>query len=77
MNGGFGSRVIVTGDITQIDLAYGKPSGLKHVTKVLKDIAGIEFVYLSYKDVVRHRLVMEIIKAYDKYEASKKDNTPE
>ncbi|MDI6617421.1 MAG: PhoH family protein [Clostridiales bacterium] len=64
---GFGSRVVVTGDITQIDLGKDKTSGLKHVIKVLKNINGIDFVYLTYKDVVRHRLVMEIIKAYERY----------
>ena len=68
---GYGSRIVVTGDITQIDLGDGKISGLKHVTKVLKDIDGIEFSYLSDKDVVRHKLVMEIVKAYDKYENEK------
>lgn len=65
---GYGSRIVVTGDITQIDLGQGKVSGLKQVTKILKDIEGIEFVYFSHKDVVRHRLVMEIIKAYDKFD---------
>lgn len=64
---GYGSRVVVTGDITQIDLGKDKTSGLKQVCKILKDIEGIDFVTLSYKDVVRHRLVMEIIKAYEKY----------
>ena len=64
---GYGSRVVVTGDITQIDLGKDKTSGLKQVCKILKDIEGIDFVALSYKDVVRHRLVMEIIKAYEKY----------
>lgn len=65
---GFGSRVVVTGDITQIDLSKDKQSGLVHVTKVLKNIEGIEFSYLSHKDVVRHKLVMEIIKAYERNE---------
>lgn len=64
---GFGSRVVVTGDITQIDLGRDKSSGLKQVTKILKGIEGIEFIYLSDKDVVRHKLVMEIIRAYDRY----------
>jgi phosphate starvation-inducible PhoH-like protein len=65
---GFGSKIVVTGDITQIDLGIGKVSGLKQVTKILNGIDGIEFIYFSHKDVVRHKLVMEIIKAYDKFD---------
>lgn len=65
---GFGSRIVVTGDITQIDLGTGKTSGLTQAIKVLKNVEGIEFVYLTHKDVVRHKLVMEIIKAYDRYD---------
>ena len=61
---GDGSRVVVTGDLTQIDLPDGKKSGLKHATSILKNIEGIETVYLTAKDVVRHALVMEIIRAY-------------
>lgn len=64
---GFGSRVVVTGDITQIDLGKDKVSGLKQVSKILIGIEGIDIVYLSDRDVVRHRLVMEIIRAYEKY----------
>lgn len=64
---GFGSRVVVTGDITQIDLGKDKVSGLKHVSRVLKNIDGIDFIYLTDRDVVRHRLVMEIIRAYEKH----------
>lgn len=67
---GFGSRVVVTGDITQIDLGKDRVSGLQQVTKILKGVEGIDFIYLSDKDVVRHRLVMEIIKAYQKYSES-------
>ncbi|MGQ9746873.1 MAG: PhoH family protein [Candidatus Caldatribacteriaceae bacterium] len=65
---GFGSKVVVTGDITQVDLPMGKRSGLIIIQEVLKDIPGIEFVYLSEKDVVRHHLVQEIILAYEKFE---------
>lgn len=65
---GFGSRIVVTGDITQIDLGIGRISGLSQSIKVLKDVDGIDFIYLSHRDVVRHRLVMEIIKAYDKFD---------
>ncbi len=68
---GFGSKVVVTGDITQIDLPGDKKSGLKEVTKILKDINGLEFIYLTEKDVVRHELVQKIIKAYEKYDGHK------
>lgn len=70
---GFGSRVAVTGDITQIDLAKGKQSGLKTVMKILKDVDGIEFVHLTSADIVRHPLVQRIINAYEKYESDKED----
>lgn len=62
---GFGSRVVVTGDITQIDLPRGQRSGLKEAERVLKDIPEIEFVYFTKKDVVRHRLVQLIVEAYE------------
>lgn len=68
---GFGSKAIITGDITQIDLAKGKESGLKTISKVLKDIDGIDFIYLSKNDIVRHPLVQRIIEAYDRYENTK------
>lgn len=70
---GYGSRVIVTGDLTQIDLGSEKNSGLYQVTRILNNIEGIDFVYLTHKDVIRHKLVMEIIKAYDKYEKEKEN----
>lgn len=70
---GYGSRVIVTGDLTQIDLGSAKNSGLHQVTNILNDIDGIDFVYLTHKDVIRHRLVMEIIKAYDRYDNEKEN----
>ena len=66
---GFDSRVVVTGDITQIDLPKGKKSGLIEVTKILKDINDIEFCFLKDVDVVRHELVKKIINAYDAYYA--------
>jgi phosphate starvation-inducible PhoH-like protein len=62
---GFGSKAVITGDITQIDLPSGKRSGLKDVMKILKNIDGIGFSYLSERDVVRHPLVQKIIKAYE------------
>lgn len=60
------AKFIVTGDVTQIDLPRNQPSGLKQATNLLKEIEGIEFVYLDTMDVVRHKLVREIIVAYDK-----------
>ncbi|MDD6310724.1 MAG: PhoH family protein [Firmicutes bacterium] len=64
---GFGSRVVVTGDKTQIDLPRGKKSGLIEAEKVLKDVEEIGFCYLKGVDVVRHQLVKKVITAYDKY----------
>ncbi|CDD46053.1 putative uncharacterized protein [Firmicutes bacterium CAG:534] len=66
---GFGSKVIVTGDASQKDLAPGTQSGLDVATKVLGGIEGIEFCRMSSRDVVRHPLVQKIVKAYEKYEA--------
>ena len=68
---GFDSKVIVTGDITQIDLPEGTASGLVEVQHILKDIKGIDFVYFTGKDVVRHKLVQEIIRAYEKQKNNK------
>ncbi|MDE5667557.1 MAG: PhoH family protein [Clostridia bacterium] len=62
---GDNSKMVVTGDITQIDLPDGKKSGLEHAVSVLKDVDGISVVYLSDKDVVRNPLVMKIVRAYD------------
>ena len=64
---GFGSKVVVTGDITQIDLPRGKQSGLKEAEKILKDVEEIGFCYLKDVDVVRHELVKKVINAYDEY----------
>lgn len=69
---GFGSKIVVTGDITQIDLPDGKKSGLVEVIKILKNLDDIKTVKFSEKDVVRHKLVQDIIKAYEKYEEAKK-----
>ena len=65
---GFRSKMVVTGDITQIDLPDGKKSGLKTVLNILKDVDDIEIVRFSQKDVVRHKLVQDIIKAYERYD---------
>ena len=69
---GMGSKAVVTGDITQTDLPDGKKSGLKQVVTILKNIDGINIVKLSGKDVVRHKLVQEIIKAYERSEQREK-----
>ena len=69
---GFGSKIVVTGDITQVDLPDGKRSGLIEVLKILKNVDDIETVRFSEKDVVRHKLVQDIIKAYEKHEETKK-----
>lgn len=66
---GFNSKMVITGDITQIDLADNKRSGLVEASKVLKNIEGIEQIRFSEKDVVRHKLVQDIVKAYEKYAA--------
>ncbi len=63
---GFGSRMIVTGDITQIDLPDGKPSGLVEACRILRDVDDIAIIQLTHKDVVRHELVQSIIQAYDR-----------
>ena len=65
---GFGSKAVITGDVTQIDLPKDKVSGLKEVVNVLRDIDGIEICRLTGEDVVRHALVQRIIEAYEKYE---------
>jgi len=70
---GYGSKAVITGDITQIDLPDGKKSGLKTVTKILKDVEDIGFMYFHTTDVVRHKLVQDIIKAYEKFEEKKND----
>lgn len=71
---GFGSKMVITGDITQIDLPGGKTSGLKDASKILKDVPGIGIVKFNDQDVVRHEIVGLIIKAYEKFE---KHNKPE
>ncbi|MBI2264735.1 MAG: PhoH family protein [Armatimonadetes bacterium] len=65
---GFGSKAVITGDITQIDLPSGKFSGLLEARKVLKGVRGVEFVTFSERDVVRHELVKKIIRAFERYE---------
>ena len=61
---GYGSKVVVTGDVTQVDLPKGQRSGLRHATEVLSDIDGISFTFFNSRDVVRHPLVQSIVDAY-------------
>jgi phosphate starvation-inducible PhoH-like protein len=70
---GFGSKAVITGDVTQIDLPTGKRSGLVEAERILSKVEGIEFVYFTDKDVVRHRLVQQIIKAYESQSNSPKE----
>jgi phosphate starvation-inducible PhoH-like protein len=65
---GVNSRAIITGDVTQTDLPSSKESGLMRIHEILQDISGIGFVYMNEQDVVRHKLIRDIIKAYDKHE---------
>ena len=69
---GFNSKMVVTGDITQIDLPDGRRSGLVDAVKILKDVDDIQIVRFNERDVVRHKLVQDIIKAYEKHEDVKK-----
>jgi phosphate starvation-inducible PhoH-like protein len=64
---GFGSKAVITGDVTQIDLPTGRPSGLVEAMKVVGSVEGIAFVHFDEKDVVRHALVQQIVKAYEAY----------
>lgn len=72
---GFGSKVIITGDMTQKDLPSGQTSGLDVAIKVLSKVEDIGFIYLSHEDVVRHPLVQKIVKAYDEYEKKESGKT--
>jgi len=71
---GFGSKAVVTGDLTQIDLSKGVYSGLNEVQQILKDVKGVQFAYLNDQDVVRHEVVQRIIKAYEKFEDKRLTN---
>ena len=74
---GFGSKAVVTGDITQVDLPDGKKSGLREVRRILDGVEGLRFFDFSHKDVVRHPLVGKIVTAYDHWDAQKnKDEAP-
>jgi len=67
---GFNSKAVITGDITQIDLTSGQRSGIVEAIEVVGKIEGIAFVYFNERDVVRHNLVQQIIKAYDEFDTS-------
>ena len=72
---GEGSKVVVTGDITQIDLAEERKSGLNRITRILSEVDGVERIELTSRDVVRHKLVKDIVKAFEKYDRTyNKDN---
>jgi phosphate starvation-inducible protein PhoH and related proteins len=64
---GFNSSAIITGDITQVDLPKGKPSGLRNAIDVLADVDNISFTFFDNQDVVRHPVVQSVVEAYDKY----------
>lgn len=70
---GSGSKAVVTGDITQIDLPHDQSSGLVRIQKILKGVKGVQFIYLSKKDVVRRKLVQKIVEAYERYSNEKKE----
>jgi len=74
---GFDSKAVITGDVTQIDLPAEKSSGLVEATNILEGVEGIEFLYFSEKDVVRHPLVQSIIVAYERHEAKSKNGRAE
>ncbi len=71
---GFNSKMVITGDVTQVDLPDGKKSGLTQVIKILKNIKDIDTVRFNEKDVVRHRLVQDIVKAYERSEQRREEN---
>jgi phosphate starvation-inducible PhoH-like protein len=73
---GFGSKMVITGDVTQIDLPNGQHSGLRVVRDILKGIDDIAFLELTAEDVVRHRLIGDIVKAYDKFDEAKQALRP-
>ena len=72
---GFGSKAVVTGDITQIDLPSGRASGLIHARSVMDGVDGISFIHFTEKDVVRHPLVQKIVSAYDRFERAEEKDT--
>jgi phosphate starvation-inducible PhoH-like protein len=74
---GFGSRMVVTGDVTQVDLPSGTHSGLRVVQEILEGINDVHFCRLSSQDVVRHRLVSDIVDAYGRWDESREAAAPD
>jgi phosphate starvation-inducible PhoH-like protein len=68
---GFGSKMVITGDLTQVDLPRGVMSGLLEASEVLKDVKGVKIIELKDSDVIRHEVVARIIRAYDKYNSQR------
>jgi len=73
---GFDSKAVITGDVTQSDLPQGKTSGLVHAREILRSVEGIKFIEFTGKDVVRHELVQEILRAYERANGKSKENSP-
>ena len=72
---GTNTKMIITGDLTQIDLSASQTSGLIQASKILKGVKGISFIEMNKKDIVRHKLVTQIVDAYEKYEKEQKTKT--
>ena len=72
---GFNSKMVITGDITQMDLGDGRPSGLKVIRRVLHGVEGAGFIELTGDDVVRHRIVAAIVQAYEQYETEQRNRS--
>jgi phosphate starvation-inducible PhoH-like protein len=73
---GFGSKIVVTGDVTQVDLPGGQHSGLRVVRDILQGVEDVHFSQLTSSDVVRHRLVSDIVDAYERWDAGRDDSSP-
>jgi phosphate starvation-inducible PhoH-like protein len=74
---GFGSKIVVTGDVTQVDLPAGQASGLRIVQDILEGLDDVHFSRLTSHDVVRHRLVGDIVDAYERYDARVRGTAPQ
>jgi phosphate starvation-inducible PhoH-like protein len=72
---GWNTKMIITGDVTQIDLPHGQKSGLVESIQILKGIEGIEFIEMTKKDIVRHKLVTSIVNAYEKHDREFENKT--
>ena len=74
---GFGSKAVVNGDVTQVDLSSGRISGLREAESVLAGVEGIKFIEFTERDVVRHKLVQKVITAYDRHERAAAEAAPD